>query len=346
MKIESISMLYLINTLDFGGAEKSTITYANRFLESVKSISFFSQGGFYLENNILDSRINIFPEFKPGIKNLYNNLKFIIKIIEEEKINLIIYHHRKFAVYSYFISKYFPELKIIYVAQNLFNDFLNMFLVAHHFVALTQEVAEDLKKYNRDNIAIIPHRIEVIPEIQTKYVPTIGYVGRFEEDKGIKTLLEAFQIVHNKHKNTNLFFRGKGSMEKRIKKFALDQDLLNVIKLFPPELEIPSIYHNIGILILPSLKLEGQGIVLIEAMNLGIPVIGSDVGGIKNVIKNNYNGLLFRRGDASNLADKILILIENESIRNNLIKKAKEDVLKNYNLNQTISDYLNLFKKL
>jgi len=346
MKLENISLLYLINSLDFGGAEKSTIHYANRFANLLQRVSIFSVGGYYLEKGMLDKTINVYNTLKPGMFHFLTNLLTIIRIIKQDEINLIVYHHRKFSIHLFLIAIFFKKLKVIYVAQNYFNDFRNRLLFAHSYVALTKEVSSDLQDYGKKNILIIPHRIEVIEKTTNNNGFNLGYVGRFENYKGINILLNAFKDLSPKYPKIKLIFRGKGKLEILIKQFATENNHANRIIIDSPKVELSEIYKDIGILILPSTKYEGQGIVLIEAMSLGIPVIASNVGGIKSVIKNNQNGLLFNNGDVNDLADKITCLIENEGLRSALIIKGKNDVIHHYNLEDTIKDYSKLFEKL
>ncbi|MCX6152284.1 MAG: glycosyltransferase family 4 protein [Ignavibacteriales bacterium] len=232
------------------------------------------------------------------------------------------------------------------MAQNYFNDFRNRLLFAHSYVALTDEVYNDLHNHGKKNIVIIPHRIEINEKVIHNSVFNIGYVGRYEKDKGISTLLFAFKHLIIKYPKIKLIFRGKGKQEPLIKNFVSKNKLVKSVIIDTPKMEITEIYKDIGILVLPSLKFEGQGIVLIEAMNLGIPVIGSNVGGIKNVIKNNYNGLLFISGNFTDLVEKITNLIENRDLYLSLITNGKTDVKNNYNIEQTIEDYYKLFKKI
>lgn len=346
MKLENISLLYLINSLDFGGAEKSTILYANRFANLLQRVSIFSVGGYYLEKGMIDKTINVYNTLKPGMFHFLTNLLTIIRIIKQDEINLIVYHHRKFSIHLFLIAIFFKKLKVIYVAQNYFNDFRNRLLFAHSYVALTKEVSSDLQDYGKNNILIIPHRIEIIEKTTNNNGFNLGYVGRFENYKGINILLNAFKDLSPKYPNIKLILRGKGKQEGIIRQFAIENNLIDKIIIDSPKLKLNEIYKDIGILILPSLKYEGQGIVLIEAMNLGIPVVASNLGGIKSVIKNNLNGLLFDAGNVNALVEKIISLIENEGLRSSLINNGRSDVIHRYDLEDTIKDYSKLFEKL
>ncbi|MDW3196945.1 MAG: glycosyltransferase family 4 protein [Cytophagales bacterium] len=93
-------------------------------------------------------------------------------------------------------------------------------------------------------------------------------------------------------------------------------------------------------------KMDGFGLTLVEAMALGVPVIGSDFGGIRSVIGDNENGLLFENGDIHGLADQINALLYDQLLRENLIKKGREAYLTRFNIEQTITAYEAYFQEL
>ena len=104
-------------------------------------------------------------------------------------------------------------------------------------------------------------------------------------------------------------------------------------------------YPLMDINILAS-KMDGFGLTLVEAMAFGIPVIGSDFGGIRSVIGDNENGLLFQNGDIPGLADKIRTLINDESLRENLILKGRDAYLNKFSIDRTIDAYESFFQQL
>lgn len=90
-------------------------------------------------------------------------------------------------------------------------------------------------------------------------------------------------------------------------------------------------YQAADIFVLPSInKSEAFGIVLLEAMSCGLPVIASDLPGVRSVFVNNESGLTFEVGNPKDLADKILFLVENDNNRSLMGQKARERVLNNY----------------
>jgi glycosyltransferase involved in cell wall biosynthesis len=98
-----------------------------------------------------------------------------------------------------------------------------------------------------------------------------------------------------------------------MRKYAEDELRGKVVFTGPMDKNVLRVlYSNAYCVVLPSL-IEAFGMVILEAMASGAPPIGSIAGGIPDVIVDGVNGLLFRRGDSKDLADKILTLIEDKS---------------------------------
>jgi len=92
--------------------------------------------------------------------------------------------------------------------------------------------------------------------------------------------------------------------------------------------------------------MDGFGLVLVEAMLSGVPVIGSDFGGIPDVIQHGENGFLFQNGNSELLAKLIKRLLTEEETRQKFIKKGRQIAIEKFTIEQTISKYENLFRKL
>ncbi|MCK5084568.1 MAG: glycosyltransferase family 4 protein, partial [Candidatus Pacebacteria bacterium] len=87
---------------------------------------------------------------------------------------------------------------------------------------------------------------------------------------------------------------------------------------------------------------EGFGITFLEAMAHGTPVIGGNVGGTKELIKNGENGFLVNPGDYKDLADKISIILDNDLIREKFIKNGSETA-KNFSVERMVEKTLEIY---
>lgn len=338
-----------MNSLDIGGAEKSAINLLNRLALHFDYTGIFSGDGAYYRANKVNKAIEVFPFFSDKIYNIFKNLYLILHIIYKKKINLIFFHHRKFSIYINFIGVFFPRIKTVYVAHSIFHDFKNQLLKADLYIAVSSQIKKNLELYGKKNIHVIQNSIEVIsmpPTLMFGQVKTIGFIGRFVKTKGIPVLLDAFRIIQKKYPYIKLLFRGTGPEGTTIYEFIKKHRYEDRITIEEPAIELDDIYKNIDILVLPSTSDEGFGLVLIEAMSLGIPVIASDFGGITDIVNHGQNGLLYTNGDQSELANCIELLIQNSELRREFTQSALNDIKNKFDFELMIDKYLFLLNSL
>jgi len=78
----------------------------------------------------------------------------------------------------------------------------------------------------------------------------------------------------------------------------------------------------------------------------GLPIVGTDTNGINNIICNERNGLLFKKGDIEDLKEKINNLAESKELRIRLGNSAKKDYFKNYNFDDALSEHIRLYRNI
>jgi glycosyltransferase involved in cell wall biosynthesis len=139
----------------------------------------------------------------------------------------------------------------------------------------------------------------------------IGYVGRIEYEKGWDDLIIAFESItkEDTYKNVSLIIVGNGREYLNMREMILQKNLEERIVLldFMPHDKLCKVYNIIDVLIFPTRrKGESLGLVGLEAMSCGTPVIGSNIGGLKSYINHKQNGLLFQPGDRESLMKSII----------------------------------------
>jgi len=153
----------------------------------------------------------------------------------------------------------------------------------------------------------------------------IIFVGRIIECKGIPFLLESFKQVLDNDIRARLFLVGDGVDMKMIRGYVKTLGI-EPYAVFMGYQENPGQFISIAdLLILPS-KEEGFGRVLLEAMDVGTPVIGTRIGGIPEVIEHGVNGLLVDYGDIEALKKSIIEIQEDKLLRKKLIQGGYETI--------------------
>jgi glycosyltransferase involved in cell wall biosynthesis len=154
------------------------------------------------------------------------------------------------------------------------------------------------------------------------------FAGKFHPKKDPITLIKAFEkLEDNKY---HLVLAGNGSMEEELRRLTKNKPNIHYLP-FQNQSKMPSLYHLCDIFILPS-KGPGEtwGLVLNEAMAAGKPVIASDkVGAAYNLIREGYNGFIFKNGDSTDLCNKIGLILKEDLSE---MGDHSLDLLKKYNL--------------
>jgi len=170
-------------------------------------------------------------------------------------------------------------------------------------------------------------------------------VGRFYAQKGFDMLIEAWGIVAEKYPEWQLNIYGNGEFKDQLNAQIKEKGLTSSITLKDPVSNIVDKYTESSAYVMSS-RFEGFGMVLIEAMACGLPVISFDCpDGPSDIIKDGEDGLLVENGNISKLADSILKLIENEDLRIRMGQKARENV-KRYNHDIIMQKWVELFHTL
>lgn len=143
----------------------------------------------------------------------------------------------------------------------------------------------------------------------------ILYVGRLMEEKGLNILLDAYSIVQTRAPDTNLIIVGKGHLRKNLENQANRLGLKNVVFTgFISDSLLRQAYASSDLLVLPSYA-EIQPLVLLEALAMGLPAIGTSVGGVPELIVNGRNGYILKPGDHEGLAEKITTILNDDLLR-------------------------------
>lgn len=148
----------------------------------------------------------------------------------------------------------------------------------------------------------------------------LGYVSRIDSQKGWDTLLYALKELVWEIPYIRLVMVGSGSENIKAKELIKKLDLEEYVEKIEmlKQNELVEIYNEIDLFVFPSTRIgESLGLVGLEAMACGTPVIGSDCAGIKTYVKDCYNGYLFNPGDIKHLKEKIREY-HNSSLKNKL----------------------------
>lgn len=197
-----------------------------------------------------------------------------------------------------------------------------------------------------DKVSVIANPLTFArPSISTCTGKRIISVGRLEREKNYAALIRAFAIVAERHPDWTLEIYGDGAERAMLQQLIECKGLENKVFLQKPELTIAERLSESSIFALTSL-FEGFGLVLIEAMSCGLPVVSYDCPcGPKDIVTDGVDGFLVGMGNEKMVAERICALIENPE-RRAAMGEAAVKKTENYRLDRIIPLWMNLFESL
>jgi len=206
-------------------------------------------------------------------------------------------------------------------------------------IALTKDMKREIQKICNREIIVIPNGIdlerfqnlsreEARNKLQIKADDKIIiFVGSLRPVKGVKYLIKAMKIVRQKEPNARLILIGNGEEKQDLVKLTGDLNLGNLITFVGkiPNEKVPEYMAASNVFVLPSLS-EGFPLVSLEAMACGLPIVVSRVCGLPEIVEDGKNGFLVESGNPEQIAEKVLLLLEDDELRERMSRNNKEKV--------------------
>jgi glycosyltransferase involved in cell wall biosynthesis len=306
----------------------------------------------------LDNRISHIE--RQNVSNLFVYRKLIQTTYKEINPDLVIVTDNglKGFLIPYFISK---SIKIIYelhstkeqliTDNNKFFGILGISKILIHtsskkFSAFAVLSKKEAQKWNLKNLYVIPNPITIPNSKQSSLQnKKVIFVGRLKLVKGVDFLLQIWDKVNQKHPDWTLEVYGEKFPEFDIQRAINEKGLGSSIFLHGPVSSIEEKYSDASIFLMTS-RIEPFGLVLTEAMSCGIPCVSFDAPtGPSSIIENEHTGFLISCFDIELFSTKVIELIENENLRNQMGKNAKQSSEK-YNQEKIMKQWLVLYKNL
>jgi len=251
----------------------------------------------------------------------------VYRFIKKHKINIIQTHGHKTHIIGFFISL-IARIKWVTVAhgwtsENLkirFYAILERFLMRFSDLAIcvSPVLFDTLKKIRKKSRTVLvlnavdPEEIRVSANDYYKTIResisaehVIGVFGRLSPEKGQCILIESVKYINGKINGLKLVIVGEGPEESKLKKQCEAYKLNEVITFAGYQACVGDYIKAVDLVVLPSLS-EGLPNIVLEAMALKRPVIATNVGAVKEILRNNENGWVVDRNDHIALAEKII----------------------------------------
>ncbi|WP_424597126.1 glycosyltransferase [Caldisericum exile] len=357
-----MKILNLIDSLYAGGAEsllKNFVIEAKNYPNFKIDVCTLYSRNVYKED-LLKNGINLYDLSLP-FKYDFSGIFKLVKLIRENSYDIV--HVHLFpadlfgALASLFVDK---KTKFIFSEHSIYNRRRNfklykpidIFVYSRYkrIVCVSNLVKEELINYIPrlvSKVIVIKNAIpvdDIKEDIQKIY--DVLFVGRLEKEKGVDILIKAVYEIQSKQSlNLKVALVGDGSLKSEYKKLVKYLSLEDNIKFLGIRRDVEKLMRLSKIFVLPS-RYEGLPMVILEAMANRIPIIATKVGGIPEVIEDGIEGLLVEPESKDELTKKILYLLNNPSLREQLSKNAFEKVKSEYSIQSYTQRMLKLYEEV
>jgi phosphatidylinositol alpha-mannosyltransferase len=202
-------------------------------------------------------------------------------------------------------------------------------------IAVSPAAHKYVSRFFRGEYRIIPNGIDVayfsserlpIPELDDGKL-NILFVGRMEKRKGLRYLLEAYGRLKWDFPDIRLVVVGPGNLDKDCYRTISERNLQDVVFLGNvPYAELPRYYKSAHICCAPATGRESFGIVLLEAMASGRPIVASAIEGYSAVLNHGEQGLMVPPRDSASLAEALAVLIQDPGLRSRMGEMGRQTV--------------------
>jgi len=238
------------------------------------------------------------------------------------------------ALFFYKVFRKKPALLTLQTQKVSIPNFLfrRIHLAPDKIHAISNALAQRAKNFGAENVEVIPNGVDLEKFKSLNFSKErhrIICVAHLKKVKGVRYLIQAMPEVLKEFPDAKLVLIGEGPEEKRLK-LKVERLKLEKYAEFKRSLSherIPEELAKSEVFVLPSIS-EGMGIAIIEAQAAGIPVIGTKVGGIPDIIEDHKTGLLVEPENPNEIAKAIIKIFSDSEFVQNLVQNAKVNLEK------------------
>ena len=243
---------------------------------------------------------------------------------------------------QYYLPDQLTNSRIITITKTIYDHLITNYQIPKEKVKLLYQGIDlsYFKSKEEGKEATKLHHLNV-------HKPLIGCIGSLEQRKGQIYLLKAIDLIRkNKLPNIHLLIVGDGPDEEQLKEKVNDLDLQSRITFIPFTRNPQEIFQICDIIVLPSISKEGLPNVILEAFAMKIPVVASDIGGIREVVKDGHTGYLVEPGNVKDLVSAILKIWKDQKSCIKMGENARQLVIEYHDRKSQMFIFQEYFKTL
>lgn len=359
-----MKIAYVIPNLQYGGAQ----TMLSRLVHGI-DMKRFEIAVFVRDDDVENELVNLFEMNRVEIHILgindtgtkgrslaYKIRSYITfrKALDSFQPDIVHSHLEMFYSYMYCIFKKRPLVqtvhsspeRIVNLKIKIFTKLLGKNLM---YIGCSEYVKDRLKNIltnTKEQITVIYNPI-ILSEYQLckkKSEGTFTYlhIARLTKIKNQKLLLDAFKLVYTDNPDSKLVIVGDGEQRDMLKKYVYDLQIETNVFFLGKRDDIPYILREADVYVLSS-ESECCPMTILEAMAVGVPIVSTNVGGIKEIVKDA--GILVETGKAKELA-KAMIQMRKDSINRKIMGCKAKQYSANYDVFKIAEEYMKVYEYL
>jgi hypothetical protein len=229
------------------------------------------------------------------------------------------------------------KAKIITVSEAVKNQILTLNIKKKSITTIYNGI--HINKEKKDTKNISNNKINTA-------IYTIGTACRLHKEKGVINLLTAIQKIDNIIPNLHCLIIGDGPQKNDLVWAAKKMAINDKVRFIGWKNNITPWLKTLDIFILPSIKKESFGYVLLEAGLAKKPIIASNTGGIPEIVIDKKTGLLYSPNNPEEIAQKIIYLYNAPFYANTLAEQAHDRIKNKFTIEKMVSDYIKVFENV
>lgn len=327
----------------FGGGQNQ-IYLLNKYLleKGIKSIVFCPKNSFLFEKLK-----------KENYKVMPLNIKYILKEINKEEKNIIHVHSGKALLVSHILKILRPKIKVIFtrrITKRIKFFFIRKFLI-DAFICISNEIKKNFKNFKKERIFVIYSGVEMEEkEIskpfwydENKFI--VGNIAHLLPYKDHITLIDGFYEFLKYYPDSYLVIIGEGKEKKKILERIRKLKIEDKVFLTGFLKDAKEYIKYFSVFVITSKKDEGLCSSIIDAFVRKVPVIATDTGGMKELVKNMETGILIEKKNPFALKDALIKIKEDKKLKEKIINNAYE-FSKNFSVFKMVEENLKVYQTL
>lgn len=361
-------VLHVTTHMNIGGIGNYILTLSAALKGKGVEVTVASGGGNLEEelrrSGIAHRRIDIITKSEISPRVLVSAFS-LRKIISEDKVD-IIHAHTRVSQVAAFLASRMTGVPFVTTCHGYFNT--RMRKIFDTWGRKVIAISDAVKKHLAADLGVSDERIALIysgvdtekfsrdysaAEIETikrsmglrPSLPVIGNIGRLSPVKGQRYLIEAMAVAIKKRPGIQALIIGDGEEKEALERLALDLGIGDSVRFVRSMIDTPRMLSIMDVFVFPSVK-EGLGIGLLEALAAGRACVASRVGGIEDIIKDGFNGILTEVGDVNGIAGAVLGLLDDAEHRGRMGERGRGLIREKFTLDTMADKVIGLYEDI